>query len=300
MTTPRDGERVSRQRVSAVILTRNEEALIERCLRSVRDLVDDIIVVDSCSTDRTREIATSLGARVVEQPWLGWIGQRALGIALARHDWVLILEADEIVTPRLAASIREVLGGPMDPADGYSIDRRDDFLGVLLPSMRRRRKRLSFVRLFNRTRSAYDPTLVIHDEVRVGGRTKPLAGILVHWRGFTVVQQVSRYTTYAPLEADVLEGRGARVGVLSLVVRPLLRFGWCYVVCGGFRLGARGFAHALMVASSEYLRFAAVWERQHAPATLHPTADVVREHMATAAGRAEPASTPSPVSRGLA
>lgn len=261
-------------RISAVILTRNEEALIERCLTSIRGLVDEILVVDSCSTDRTRAIASACGARVVEQTWLGWIRQRALGIELARHDWVLILEADEIVTPQLARSIRNVERGGMNPDDGYSIDRRDDFLGAILPRMRRRSKRLHFIRLFNRTRSAYDPTLIVHDEVRVPGRAIPLDGALIHWRGFTIAEQVSRYATYAPLEATVLEGRGARVSVLSLIVRPFLRFGWCYFICGGFRLGARGFAHALMVASSEYLRFATLWERQHAPPTLNPPIDV--------------------------
>lgn len=289
-----------RQRVSAVILTRNEEALIERCLRNVRDVVDDIVVVDSCSTDRTREIATRMGARVVEQAWLGWIRQRALGIQLAEHDWVLILEADEIVTPLLAASIRQALATPMDANDGYAIDRRDDFLGALLPSMRRRSKRRNFVRLFNRTRSAYDPTLKIHDEVRVPGRTFQLDGILIHWRGFTIVEQVARYTHYAPLEADVMEARGDRVGILSLIWRPFLRFGWSYVVCGGFRLGARGFAHALMVASSEYLRFAAVWERQHAPATLHPSAEVTQTYLIEVSPTLARGSAPSPISRGIA
>lgn len=264
-----------RAMVSAVILVRNEEALIARCLASIAGVVDDVLVLDSCSTDRTREIASQLGARVFEQPWLGWIAQRARGIALAQHDWVLILEADEIVTPRLATSLGEVMRGPMNVDDGYSVDRRDDFLGALLPRMRRRAKRLNFIRLFNRTRSRYDPALIVHDEVRVPGRAIPLDGVLLHWRGFSIVDQVARYAAYAPLEADVMASRGQRVHLTSLVMRPWLRFGWCYLICGGWRLGARGFAHALMVASSEFLRHAALWERQHAPATLHPPADVL-------------------------
>jgi (heptosyl)LPS beta-1,4-glucosyltransferase len=257
-------------RISAIILTLNEELFIERCVRSLQGVADDIVVVDSGSTDRTREIATEWGARVVEQPWLGWIGQRQRGIDAARHDWVLVVEADEIVTPRLAEGIRDVLRGPMNPDDGYSLDRRDDFLGALLPRMRRRRKRLHFIRLFNRTRSSYDPSLIVHEEVRIPGRAIPLPGVIIHWRGMTVVDQVARYAQYAPLEAEVLLGRGRRIGVASLLWRPVLRFGWCYIVCGGFRLGTRGFAHALMVASSEYLRFAGAWERQNAPPTLHP------------------------------
>ena len=267
MTTP--------TRISAIILTLNEELFIERCVRSLQGVADDIVVVDSGSTDRTREIATRCGARVVEQPWLGWVGQRQRGIDAALHDWVLVVEADEIVTAPLAAGIREVLRGPMNPEDGYSLDRRDDFLGALLPRMRRRSKRLHFVRLFNRTRSAYDPSLIIHEEVRITGRAIPLPGVIIHWRGMTVVEQVARYAQYAPLEAEVLLARGQRVSVASLLWRPFLRFGWCYVVCGGFRLGARGFAHALMVASSEYLRFAGAWERQNAPATLHPPPEVL-------------------------
>lgn len=276
-------------RISAVILTRNEEPLIERCLLSVRDVVDEIIVVDSWSTDRTPTIAMQHGARVVQQSWLGWVPQRALGIELARHDWVLILEADEIVTPRLAQSIREVTRRAMHPDDGYSIDRRDDFLGAILPRMRRRSKRDSYVRIFNRTRSAYDPALIVHDEVRFPGRAIPLEGALIHWRGFSIAEQVSRYASYAPLEATVLEGRGVRVSVLSLIVRPFVRFVWCYVVCGGFRLGARGLAHALMVASSEYLRFATTWERQNASPTPHPP-----RHVAEAFGLVSSADTTAP------
>ena len=264
-------------KISAVILARNEERLIERCLRSVHGVVDEILVIDSCSTDRTCDIAQQFGARVVQQSWLGWIAQRALGIGLAAHDWVLILEADEIVTPQLASAIRAASSEPMNVDNGYSVDRRDDFLGALLPRMRRRSKRLHFTRLFNRTRSQYDPTLIVHDEVRSPGHIIPLAGVLIHWRGFTIADQVARYSTYAPLEAEVMLTRGRRVHVVSLLVRPALRFGWCYLVCGGFRLGGRGFAHALMVASSEYLRYATAWEQQS-------VSDITRvpEHVARA------------------
>lgn len=274
------------QRLSVVILTRNEEAMIERCLRSIDGLADDVLIVDADSTDRTREIAQMCGARVMQQSWLGWLRQRALGIASARHDWVMILEADEIVTPRLYNGVRDVLRGDMAVGDGYSIDRRDDFLGALLPRMRRRSKRLHFIRLFNRTASRYDPSLTIHEEVRVPGRVHPLPGALIHWRGFTILEQVARYVAYAPLEADVMQAAGRRVSVLSLLIRPILRFGWCYVACGGFRLGARGFAHALMVASSEYLRFASAWERQNAPAMMHPSQRVRTEFALDALPRA--------------
>jgi hypothetical protein len=186
-----------------------------------------------------------------------------------------VIEADEILTPQLRESLQQMQSSPMHAADGYSMDRRDDFLGALLPRMRRRQKRLNFVRVFNRTESCYDPTLIVHDEVQVPGRVIPLSGALIHWRGFSIIDQVARYAAYAPLEADVMQAQGKQIHVLSLLTRPILRFGWCYFICGGFRLGGRGFAHALMVASSEYLRFATLWERQHAPPTRHPSAQVL-------------------------
>ncbi|MCC6927633.1 MAG: glycosyltransferase family 2 protein [Gemmatimonadaceae bacterium] len=270
---PPRGER--RQHVSAVFLTRNEEAFIARALRSVRGVVDEIVVVDSCSTDATVAIAESFGARVIVEPWRGWIAQRALGIRAARHPWVFVMEADEIVTPELAAAIHDVLATAMNARDGYSVDRRDDFLGALLPRMKRPSKRRRFVRLFHRDYSRYDPQRIVHDEVRFSGRAIPLRGVLLHWRGFTIAQQVARYTEYAPLEAEMLLASRRRIPVAALIVRPLLRFGWCYVACGGLRLGARGFVHALMVAVAEFLRHATAWEQQRAPALPHPPSTVL-------------------------
>ena len=119
------------QRISAVILTKNEAAIIERCIRGALAWADEIIVLDSCSTDGTREIAASLGARVLEQPWLGWVPQRQRSIDAAANDWVFVLEADEITDGALAAAICETMAGEPDPRDGYNVVRRDEFLRPL-------------------------------------------------------------------------------------------------------------------------------------------------------------------------
>src|SRR3712207_2013002 len=99
--------------ISAIILTKNEEQFIERCIRSVH-WADEVLVIDSCSTDRTREIAASLGANVYEQEWLGWSGQRNKAASLGENDWVFFIECDEIVTPELARSIEDAMNGPVD------------------------------------------------------------------------------------------------------------------------------------------------------------------------------------------
>ena len=255
--------------ISVIILTKNEEKFVERCVKSVI-WADEVLVLDSGSTDRTREIATSLGANVYEQEWLGWTPQRSKAISLAKNDWVFILECDEIVTPKLAKSIQEAMNSEVDERDGYSVDRRGDFLGILLPNMSRREKRVNFVRLFNRAHSAYDPTMKVHEEIRFSGKAIPLDGVLLHWRGYVMDEYITVFNRYATVEAETLYEKGSKVNGLTILTRPLLRFCWCYFARGGFRCGTRGLIHALLKAISEYIRYAKLWEMQNAVDSIHP------------------------------
>ncbi len=279
-------------RVTVTILTKNEEALIARCIASLW-WADEVLVLDSGSTDRTVEIATGLGAVVHHQPWLGWTPQRQRGISLARNDWVMVCEADEIVTDGLAQSIRSAMANNPNPDDGYAVDRRDELFGRLLPNMRRAARLNSFVRLFNRTRSRYNPDEVIHETVITPGRMVLLDGLLLHWRNVSLEEQLRKDVDIALLEAD-LEGEHARVGPLRIVAMPLLRFLWCYVRMGAFRVGTVGLIYSLMRAHSEFQRTAILWERQHAKPTLNPPIELWK-------ARARPAveASPRPPSRDL-
>lgn len=257
--------------ISVIILTKNEENFIERCVNSVL-WADEILVLDSGSTDKTQEIATSLGATVYEQKWLGWSAQRSKAISLAKNDWVFILECDEIVTPQLANSIQDAMSSVVDECDGFSIDRRGDFLGILLPNMSQQKKRLNFVRLFNRKYSAYDTTMKVHEEVRFPGKAIPLNGILLHWRGYVMDEYITVFNRYATAEAEMLEEKGYKVNALTIISRPILRFCWCYFARGGFRCGIRGLIHAMLKATSEYIRYAKLWEMQNnSRVNLHPS-----------------------------
>ena len=255
--------------VSAIILTKNEAVFIERCIRSVA-WTDEVLVIDSESSDATQEIARSLGARVVVQPWLGWAGQRQKAVVAAQHDWVLFVEADEIVTPELALSIQAALKGSPDPRDGYVVNRRNDFLGLLLFNDTRPSKRRNFVRLFNRRESAYDFSMKVHEEVRFPGTAVPLAGVLLHWRGYTMNELVGVFNRYATVEAEILDEQGVRATPVNLLLRPILRFLWSYIAKGGFRQGTRGLMHAVLKATSDYIRYAKLWERQNVVASPHP------------------------------
>lgn len=259
--------------ISAIILTKNEEKFIERCITSVL-WADEILILDSGSTDRTREIAAALGAKVYEQEWLGWSAQRSKAISLAKNDWVMVVECDEIVTPELAQSIQAAMSGTVDPRDGYSFDRRGDFLGILLPNESRPSKRRNFVRLFHRGYSAYDPTMQVHEEVRFPGKAIPLEGILLHWRGYVMDEYITVFNRYATLEAEVLQERGVRASTLLIIGRPVLRFLWCYIARGGFLLGERGLIHALLKATNEYIRYAKLWEMQNTARVQHPPTSI--------------------------
>jgi glycosyltransferase involved in cell wall biosynthesis len=249
-------------RVSVVILTKNEARLIARAISSV-SWADEVVVVDSGSTDQTRELAQGLGAVVHHQDWLGWRLQHEAAAARASHDWIFSLDADEIVTPELGAAIVEALRSNPDPRDGFVLERREEFLGTLMPNMRRRSNRKSFVRLYNRTQGHYDPALDIHEQVRCPGRLHGLNGSLLHWRNYTIGQQADTLNRNADIEARMLVRQGGRWGRAWLIGKPVLRFLWLYLACGNWRFGTRGYIWSVLHSGAEFLRQAKAWELQH-------------------------------------
>lgn len=248
--------------VSVITLAKNEEKLIGQCIRSAA-WADEHIVLDSGSTDQTGEIATSLGATVYEQEWLGWSAQRNKGIDLAKHDWVFFLEADEIVTDELATAIKNVMLDSPNPNNGYCVNRRDLMYGKLLPNMQRNSKIMTFVRLFNRRYSAYDLSVLVHETVLCPGETILLSGILIHARGYNVYGHVNNFNKYAEIEARMLIAQGAKSSAFLILFRPISRFVWCYLIKGACAYGVAGLNFSLAKAISEYVRYAKLWELQN-------------------------------------
>ncbi len=264
-------------KITVIILTRNEAGFVERAIRSA-SWADEILVLDSESTDNTRELAAHLGATVCTQPWLGWLGQKARAVELAKHDWIFSLDADEIITPELAASIRRLKASEPQAEEGFVVDRQDEFLGRLMPSIRRPSKRDSFVRLFNRTRSGWDPAVIVHEEVVCPGRLHKLGGPLLHWRNYQISEQLQTLNRNSDLEARMLQDQGLSRLVLGMTAKPLLRFGWIYLWCGCWRAGWRGFIFAALHGFTEWLRHAKAWEVRFAePARNPPPAIYVPE-----------------------
>jgi glycosyltransferase involved in cell wall biosynthesis len=239
-----------------VVITRNDEGRLGPCLASVA-WADEIVVVDAESTDRTVEIARGFTDRIVVRAWPGFAAQKNFAVEQARSEWVLSVDADEEVSPELAAEIRGVLAGP--PAvDGYALPRRNIFWGRwirhggLYPDWQ--------VRLFRRGRGRFVERAV-HESVEVAGEVRRLRGPLIHRSYDNVGQFLERANRYASLAADDLVRGGARVGPAPLVLRPLGRFATMYVLRRGFLDGTPGLLLAGLYAYYVFIRSAKVWER---------------------------------------
>jgi glycosyltransferase involved in cell wall biosynthesis len=245
-----------RLRLSVVVVTRNEEERLRACLEAVV-WADEIVVVDAESEDKTVAIAQEFTDRVVVRPWPGYAAQKNTALDLATGDWVLSLDADEVVSPELRAEIARVLASD-GPADGYAVPRRNIFCGRwvrhggLYPDRQ--------LRLFRRGRGRFEARAV-HESVRVDGRVASVAGHLEHRSYRDVSDFLLRADRYSTLAAEEAVAQGQRAGVSALVLRPLGRFLAMYVVQGGFLDGWRGFLLATLYAYYVLIRSVKIWER---------------------------------------
>lgn len=256
--------------ISVIILTLNEEDFIDRCVSRLTEWAGEVLVVNSGSKDKTVEVATARGARVVHQPWLGWVGQRHAGMDAATYDWCFIVEADEVVDDRLIASIREAFSTPPDPTTCFSLERVEEFCGVLLPNTRREKKRANFIRLMNKQKTRYDTSMLIHEEVMINGEVRWLEGALLHWRNFTLQERFAQDNHNATLEARMMQKSGKTPSLMRSLSMPFLRFLWLYVRCGLWKTGRHGLFYSLSCSMREIMREAKLWELTSVEQLRHP------------------------------
>jgi len=245
------------RRITACIITKNEADNIAACIRSV-SFADEVVVVDSESTDDTVSIAKSLGARVITQPFLGHVAQKQLAVDQASHDWVFRIDADERVDESQAKSIRAVLESVDDDHAGYEVARHAHYLGQPIdhggwwPEWR--------LRLFHRKRGRWGGTDP-HDHVEVEGTVGRLGGELVHFNYRNLEHHAAKINAYTSIMADRACGKGKRFRWTDLLFRPPIRFLKMYVARGGFRDGRRGLILAWMASFYVFLKYAKLWER---------------------------------------
>jgi glycosyltransferase involved in cell wall biosynthesis len=242
--------------VSAIVVCFNEENNIAACLESLR-WCDEIVVIDSLSTDRTVEICRQFTDKVIQRPWAGYREQKAFAHAEATKEWVLSVDADERVTPELREEIRQTLSHDGEGYAGYAVPRLVFYLhrwwwrGGWYPQYN--------VRLFRRERAiwgGFEP----HNKIIVDGKVRRLRNPLHHFSYRNIedhIQKINRYTSIASLE---LRQHSQRWRLADALLRPAGRFFRSYLLKRGFMDGFAGFYVAVTAAVYVFLKYAKLWE----------------------------------------
>ena len=244
--------------LSVVLITQNAAAQLPDCLTSVA-FADEVVVVDSASSDRTAELAAHYGARVVAKEWLGFGRQKQYAVEQATHDWVLCLDADERVSPELAASVVRALEAPAAPV--YRMARCNRFLGRWL------RHGEGYPdwspRLFDRRRARWSDDAV-HETVLYAATPGTLGGDLLHDSAEDLGRYLEKQNRYTTLAARALHERGRRAGMLELAFSPLARFVKFYLLRLGFLDGLPGLIHISIGCMNSFMKYAKLIELHRA------------------------------------
>ncbi len=246
--------------ISVFIIAQNEADRIPLTIRSVRDWVDEVIVIDSGSTDDTVKVAESLGATVTFNEWRGYGPQKVFGETLCRNDWILNLDADEEITPELASEIQALFAGE-PPCSAYRLrilplysfqDKGHKWTATHRP-----------VRLYRKLQAGFKDSTV-HDSVVVhGGATGSLKGMVNHRSFRSLAHHVEKVNSYSSAQAEDRYRRGRNPSGFELVVVPVLAFVKQYLLRREFVNGIDGVIISYMYAFQRFIRLAKTRERFH-------------------------------------
>jgi len=241
--------------ISVVIITFNEERNLARCLESVKDIADEIVIVDSHSTDRTIEIARSYNARIVDLAFTGYGEQKNFATTLAANDWILSLDADEVVTQVLKNSIQEVKKAPR--YDVYQMPRLTNYCGKWIRHCGWYPDRQT--RLYNRTKGRWVEKKV-HEYWALNnvGNTGLLKGDLEHYSFTTLSEHLKKIEKYTELAARAAAADGRKVGFIKIVISPIWHFISEYFFKLGFLDGFYGYVICKLSAYSTFIKYSKI------------------------------------------
>jgi len=243
-------------KITATVITFNEEHNIAAALESL-SWVDEIIVVDSESSDRTVEITRGFTDRIFVRPWPGYSAQKNFAAEQASHDWIFSLDADERVSGELANEIAQLKNSIEPEAAGFEMSRLTFYLGrwIKYSGWRPDYK----LRLYDRTRARWRGDYV-HETLEVDGKIERLGGDILHYTVRDASEHHLRMDRYTTLAAAQAYSQGKRASILSLLVSPTVVFLRSYILKLGFLDGVPGLAIARFAAHYEFLKNLKLWE----------------------------------------
>ncbi len=252
----------NRAKLTAMIPAGNEERHIADCIASVRFADEVVVVLDAASTDKTREIAEAKADRVLVHEYINSAAQKNWAIPQMSHEWVLVVDSDERVTPELRTNIERVLAAD-GPHDGYRIHRLNHFMDQPIRGCGWQRD--DVLRLFRRDRGRYEEKHVHADIISADG--KPLSvgnlkGKFLHYTFDSFDQYLHKFFRYSDWASEDRAKKTPHVGWRHLALRPLWRFFRQFILFQGFRDGKAGFIICMMAAYSVFLKYARVWEKR--------------------------------------
>ena len=237
------------------MIVKNEEKNLAKCLNSVENLVDEIVIVDSGSTDKTIEIAKTFGAKIFKREFDSFSNQKNYALSIATNEWVLHLDADEVLSKELVEEIKFVIINTK--LDGFYLIRTNFFLGKQMKySGINKEYRL---RLAKKSVSKYVGG-IIHEELIVNGKVGKLKNIMIHNSYPTISSYFNKLEQYTTLGAKKLLEKNKKAKVIDIVFKPPFEFIKRYILKCGFLDGIRGFIWAVLYAFYTFIKYIKLWE----------------------------------------
>jgi glycosyltransferase involved in cell wall biosynthesis len=246
-------------KISSIIIAKNEEANIARCIESQKGCIDEIVVVvDDSSADKTLEIVKGENVKCFHQKWMGYSKTKEFALSHTTGEWILWIDADEALTPELAAEINAFKQKTPGHA-AYSIPRKAYFLGRWILHSGWYPGRVT--RLFNKTKAKFSQSDV-HEHLIVEGSVGELKSDLEHYTDPTIEHYYSKFNRYTSLAADELARRKKTFRVIDILLRPFFLFINMYILKGGFLYGLQGFMLAVFSANYVFTKYCKLWEKK--------------------------------------
>lgn len=258
MTARERKEEMTKVPITACIIAYNEEENIRECLKSIA-WVDEIVVVDAFSEDRTAEVCREFTDKVYRKKWSGFKEQKNYALSLATNDWVLSIDADERVSPELAREIKGVLSQCSETISGFYFPRRAYYLGGWInhggwyPNRK--------PRLFRKERTCWVGT-DLHERAEIQGPTQLLKNDLWHFPHKDLADHLKTVSNYSDIASKEMHSLGKKFRLWQIILHPPAKFLETYLWKWGFMDGARGLIIALMSSYYVFLKYAKLWEKE--------------------------------------